>query len=611
MTELGCGFGCEPVEPRSDSSLAREIAAGGEPTPGCRFASLSQEARVSDRCYMETSFTRLAVAAVAAVAFAAGTSAAEAAPGALDPTFGSAGIVLTDPGVVGTEGLKVQPDGKVLALDSGFDPYLFQRVRRFLPDGTPDPSFGNNGVAEPVAAPNVWSHVLALQPDGKIVIAGYDGAGDFVVARVMPDGKLDPDFDGDTGNGNGIVHTPLTPSSDRAYAVAIDKQGRIVVAGTAAGDVAIARYLPDGKLDHSLAGDGTLIDVTPAIENVSAMATLDDGIIVAGAVGGDPFVARYTEQGAVASGFGTLGRKVLTADAGDHDWPASLMVQADGTIVLGVSVVGQTVDPPDRLVALTPGGGLDTGFANGGSVAVQISVNSIALAADDTIVAAGYGQLDGDAAFAVERRHADGMPDPSFGSGGVAMTRPPGTANGAVDYIAFAPDGKPVISGLFYDAELQNHKLTIARYQVDPDPVSAGSADPAANAQPAATTAQQPGPLSLSSLKLTNRTFAVGRRSTAKLGQAQTARSRKRGTAFVFSLNRAATVTIRIKRLRHADKVLKLKRLSNAGRNRVGFSGRVGRHALRPGRYRATLTATDTAGSRSKAQAITFRLVRR
>jgi hypothetical protein len=62
--------------------------------------------------------------------------------------------VLADPGTVMVEGIKVQPDGKLVTLDSGFDPVLYQRVRRFMPDGSPDPSFGGgDGAAEPLVAP--------------------------------------------------------------------------------------------------------------------------------------------------------------------------------------------------------------------------------------------------------------------------------------------------------------------------------------------------------------------------------------------------------------------------------------------------------------------------
>jgi hypothetical protein len=113
------------------------------------------------------------------------------------------------------------------------------------------------------------------------VIAGYS-TGEYAVARLMPDGSLDPSFDGDSGAGNGIVKTPMTPSFDQPSGVAVDKLGRIVVAGTAGGDdVGVARYLSDGKLDKSLAGDGTLIDLTPT-EDVMALAIVGGGLLVAG-----------------------------------------------------------------------------------------------------------------------------------------------------------------------------------------------------------------------------------------------------------------------------------------------------------------------------------------
>ena len=114
-----------------------------------------------------------ALAAAMAAALAGGTAAAQAAPGALDPTFGSGGVVLSDLGVSTVEGVEVQPDGKVLALNSGFDPQLYQRVERYLPDGTPDTSFGGDGIAEPLVSPGFWTHGFTLQPDGKIVVIGY------------------------------------------------------------------------------------------------------------------------------------------------------------------------------------------------------------------------------------------------------------------------------------------------------------------------------------------------------------------------------------------------------------------------------------------------------
>jgi len=546
----------------------------------------------------------LAVAATAALT--CGAAAAQAAPGALDPSFGSGGTVLTDADSATVHGIKVQPDGKLVTLQSGYDPTLYHRVRRFLPDGSPDPSFGGgDGAAEPLVAPGFWARVLTLQPDGKIVIAGYS-ADEYAVARLMPDGSLDPSFDGDSGNGNGIVKTPMTPSFDNPAGVAVDTQGRIVVAGTTGpDDVGVARYLPDGKLDKSLAGDGTFIDMTPTAEHVEALAIVNGGLLVAGGNDTyDSFVYRYADSGALDPGFAKLGRRVVDYGVGLPDDAATLAVQSNGTIVVGHRIDGPE-NPPDSVVALTPGGALDTGFADAGSFSVDARLNSVALAGDDKIVVGGYDEFEGDYAFWIERRNADGTPDTGFAGGAPVHTRVlPGQAC-YVDHVAVAPDGKIYAGGETYNNALEAEMLALVRYQVDPDPqpVAGGSG-------PVGATLPPLGPLALSGLRVTNRSFAVARRSTPAVGQAQAAVSRKRGTSFLFRLNRAGTVTIRIKRLRHSGRVVKLTRSSRAGANRVRFSGRVGRRTLRPGRYRATLTAVDQAGSRSKPSALTFRIVR-
>ena len=531
----------------------------------------------------------------------AGGGAAQAAPGALDPAFGDGGVVLSADGDLGLDDLAVQPDGKVLTLD-----VAHQRLRRLLPDGTPDPAFGNGGTAQPLVAPAFWTNALALQPDGKIVVAGYDSAYDFAVARLMPDGKLDPGFDGDSGTGNGIVHTAVTPADDMAKSVAVDKQGRIVVAGPAGvDDVGIARYLPDGKLDKSFVGDGTVVDITPGVsEDVLALAVQDDGILVAGQSGYDTFVARYTAQGVVDTAFGQLGRRTL--DAGEWDRAESLGVQSDGTIVLGVIANSPNGPIPDRIVALTPGGDVDQSFGTGGSFAFDGGISTVAVAADDKVVFGGNGTLDGKPAFALQRLNADGSPDTSFAGGAPVLTRFHVGDAARAQQVAIAPDGKIVLGGYTANSQLADKEIAVERYLVAPDP-QGGAQSPGGTGSTGGT---QPLPLALSGLKLTNRTFAVARGSTATVGRAQAARSTRRGTAFVFTLNRAATVTIRVKRLRHSGKVVKLVRSSAAGRNRVRFTGRVRRHSLRPGRYRATITAGDAAGGRTAAQVLKFRIVR-
>lgn len=339
-----------------------------------------------------------------------------------------------------------------------------------------------------------------------------------------------------------------------------------------------------------------------------ALAIVDGGLLVAGENGTyDSFVYRYTDSGALDAGFSKLGRRVVDYGVGTPDRAATLAVQSNGTIIVGLRIDGPTSNPPDQVVALTPGGVADTGFGNAGSFSMDAGLNSVALAGDDKIVVGGYGEFEGDSAFWIERRNADGTPDTGFASGAPVHTRVlPGEACYA-DHVAVAPDGKIYAGGETYNNAIGADMLALVRYQVDPDPQPvAGGTGPAGGTPPPPL-----GPLALSGLKLTNRTFAVARKSTPAVGQAQAAGSRRRGTSFVFRLNRAGTVTIRIKRLRHRGRVVKLTRSSMAGGNRVRFSGRVGRRTLRPGRYRATLTAVDRAGSRSKASAVTFRIVRR
>ncbi len=181
--------------------------------------------------------------------------------------------------------------------------------------GSLDLSFGNGGkVISPVGLPHSPSlnrraraSATAVQSDGKIVVAGtvetptvylVQGGKDFALVRYNTDGSLDTSFDGD-----GIVTTdfrtdfsPLGNASDMAYAIAIQPDGKIVVAGEStaftifgpavASDFALARYNTDGSLDTSFDGDGK---VTTNFFNDSARAVAiqsDGKIVAAGQVGG-------------------------------------------------------------------------------------------------------------------------------------------------------------------------------------------------------------------------------------------------------------------------------------------------------------------------------------
>ena len=584
-------------------------------------------------------FTSILIPLLATAALAFGAAAADAQPGAFDPTFGSGGVVLADLGGAARTAVydvKTQPDGKVVALEVDIVSNA-SYVLRFLPDGTPDPSFGQQGVATLPSA--LHPYALALQPDGKVLVGGSVSPGYFAVARLLATGELDQDFDGDSGNANGLVSTQMSAAGPGyGHAITVDGKNRIVLAGTqnaaTKSHFAIARYQPDGKLDQTFNGGGRLVDTTSGADQLWAVTTQDDGrIVAAGDTGaypnGDAVVGRYNENGGPDSMFN--GGRTQIAGGGE-DTAVGVALQPGNQVLLAAkSNAGD-----DRLIRLTSEGLEDPSFAGG---KVPFGVKALALAPDGKIVLGGSVLDNGNDACALARFNADGSPDTGFGNGAPVLTRAVPNSPCVVEAAAIAPDGK-IVAGE-HTGEYPHERAAIVRYQIDPDPVggtpggnggsggttdgssgtaggSDGTAGAGAGTQGSGAAPQTPSsaaptqdPLTLSGLKVTNRRFTVNRAVTPRVGQA--ARRAKRGTAFAFALNRAATVAIRIERVGNGHKVrvvARLKRTAAAGGNRVSFSGHLGRRLLGAGSYRATFTAVDTTGNRTQPQAVKFRILR-
>ena len=180
----------------------------------------------------------------------------------------------------------------------------------FSGDGKQTTDFGGSDAAAAVA----------VQADGKIVVAGSSG-GDFALARYGADGALDPSFSGD-----GMVTTDLG-GTDAGQAVAIQADGRIVVAGSSGGDFALARYSPGGVLDTSRTTD------LGAADGGTALAIQADGrIVVSGTSGGNFALARYDAQGVLDTSFSGDGKQ--TTDFGGLDSSNDVAIRADGAIVV-------------------------------------------------------------------------------------------------------------------------------------------------------------------------------------------------------------------------------------------------------------------------------------
>src|SRR6185312_12779398 len=188
---------------------------------------------------------------VAVVCLAA--SPASAAAGDLDGAFGTGGTVTTDFAGNGDEAraVAVQPDGKIVAAGGALGATVDFALVRYRPDGTLDATFGTGGKVTTDFGSAEQAFAVAVQPDGKIVVAG-GGATGFELARYNADGSLDGTFG---AGGKVTTRFGLGLPFTRAHAIVLQPDGKIVVAGTAtsatAPDFGLARYNPNGSLDAS------------------------------------------------------------------------------------------------------------------------------------------------------------------------------------------------------------------------------------------------------------------------------------------------------------------------------------------------------------------------
>ncbi|MGI8639710.1 MAG: FG-GAP-like repeat-containing protein [Pyrinomonadaceae bacterium] len=331
--------------------------------------------------------------------------------------------------------------------------------------GILDAAFGTGGKVTTNFGGEEIARAVALQPDGKIVTAGFVrilGTGfneNFALARYNSNGSLDTSFDGD-----GKVTTDFLGFPDRAEAIAIQPDGKIVVAGQAANTppggtalFALARYNSDGSLDTSFDGDGKLTtSFINGFESAFDLAVQPDGkLIVVGRASnqssGGAALARYNGNGSLDTSFGTDG-KIIASLGGGGGSAEAVALQSDGKIVIGGYARGVGRFDEDFMVArLNSNGQFDTTFGTNGVTLTDMSNGDddaaldIALQVDSKVVAVGYAvQQTGD--FAITRYNANGTLDTNFGNGGKVITEfgnEFSTANGVV----IQADGKIVTAG--------------------------------------------------------------------------------------------------------------------------------------------------------------------
>jgi uncharacterized delta-60 repeat protein len=236
--------------------------------------------------------------------------------GSLDTSFGTGGKFthnFSDPraydvAIQSASEVAIQKDGKIVVTGTTLAyPTFYDFVTvRLNPDGTFDNSFASQGwVLTDFAYNTDNANTIILQPDGKILVGGstfYNSSqSDFALVRFNTDGTLDPSF-----GTNGKVHTDFAGYYDVAYSLALQNDGRIVLAGKsyipATGyDFAIARFNTDGSLDPHFGNGGKVqTDFFGKWDQVASVAVQSDGRIVAGGLAssyaidaGDFALARY------------------------------------------------------------------------------------------------------------------------------------------------------------------------------------------------------------------------------------------------------------------------------------------------------------------------------
>jgi uncharacterized delta-60 repeat protein len=347
--------------------------------------------------------------------------------GALDPTFGTGGLVTTPwpaaQGASGAQGVAVGSGNRIVVIGTaglGQGQDIGVAVARYLPSGAPDTTFGNGGKVISAVSPvgDGGGNAVAIQPDGKIVVVGgandQAGEADFLAVRYLPDGNPDTSF----GN-NGVVLIPIPGGDSSAGAVALQANGAIVIAGTAI-------------------GPGS---------------------------GGQEFgIARLTRTGALDTTFGSGGVVLAQFQPGQTKGGAqSVAVARDGRIM--VAGLGQTPDGRGAfgLMRLAADGSLDPTFGTGGKVLTEFDGESIATRVvslgSGGLVAVGSAGLPSRIALAGYR--SDGSLDPAFGTHGRTVTAI-GPASAGTS--AVVQSSGNVVVGTSAAADFSTGGFALARY---------------------------------------------------------------------------------------------------------------------------------------------------
>ena len=414
--------------------------------------------------------------------------ALRAQPGALDLTFNGTGYVVSPVNTLDVgQKILVQDDQKVLLIGMSFDASYTARayVHRYMPDGTLDATFGDNGLVSYTLGNEADIYSAVLTAEGKILLAGTTTdyqTYQLLLIQLNEDGSKDTSF-GTNGVRVQSVSVVVENAEDIAYDVTLDADGNILVCGSTydANTVRrpfVARFSPTGVLDTSFGVNGIAAISVLAVGSSAFKGILvqPDGKIVASGYFGNSelwfvmLVVRFNADGTLDPTFGDAG--VIKYNYGSVDDEGNdLKLTADGSFLVAGVTATATYNYSALLVKFTPDGVLDAAFGNAGTVEEDLDTfdfaSNVAVQPDGRIIMSGTSGDGPPGAFdlAVWKYMADGTPDLTFGTGGLAQPVIP-QYSAMIYAMGIQADGKILIGGQARTTSNQNYFL-VCRLQND------------------------------------------------------------------------------------------------------------------------------------------------
>jgi uncharacterized delta-60 repeat protein len=431
---------------------------------------------------------------IALLAYVSAFDRVQADDGDLDKSFGASGKVVTDFFGSDDEAtaVAIQSDGKIIAVGSTSKPFVNGRdfaLVRYNTDGTLDTTFGQRGKVATVFGSEDCALAVAIQQDGKIVAAGKhlqvfsDGAltgYHFAAARYNSDGSLDTSF----GAGGKV-----TGDSGELDAIAIQNDGKIIVAGfTIIGTglrkitCALTRYDSDGSIDAGFGEGGKVSteffsgDFILQGTNFRAVAFQPDGRIVAAGSAFEPItkrtafaLARYNDDGSLDNSFGSGGK--VTSAILDSSGAMALAIHPNGKVVVAGFAGPKDAFRGFAVAHYNSDGSLDQSFGSGGTATSDFFpggsvMRAVSFGPSGGIIAVGSvaaGAKGTD--FAVARYTSDGSLDKRFGGAGKIVTELSKDEDDDAEAVAIQSDGQIIAVG----ATESGTDFALARYNTEQD----------------------------------------------------------------------------------------------------------------------------------------------